>query len=135
LGLLFSLSPSQFAWASIACICQSLSQNESCECAHGCELSGGMHGESNDESEQNHSLINFSATDSQSPGTHGLTCCQPHQQNERPVVTLNQQLHIEAESGAAVVVPVVSATVSAAIRTQDAPRSRPLYIRHSCLLI
>lgn len=135
LGLLFSLSSSQAVWASIACICQSLSQSDVCECAVGCTPSGGIHGEGVDKSEQDYSVTIFSVTDSQFPGTHGLTCCQPHQQTERPIFTLNQQPQVEAESGASVVVPVVSATVSTAIRTHDPPRSRPLYIRHSCLLI
>ena len=136
LGLLFSLSSSQAALASIACICQSLSRSDGCECAHACDPSGEMRGESSDKAEQHHFVnIISDATESQSPGTHGLTCCQPHQQTERPLVTLNQQPQLEAESGAAVVVTVASATVKAAIRTHDPPRTRPLYITHSSLLI
>ncbi|HSE96704.1 MAG TPA: hypothetical protein VLD57_00450, partial [Blastocatellia bacterium] len=73
-----------------------------------------MHRQSIDKSDQDHSVTIFSVTDSQSPGTHDLTCCRPHQQTERPLVTLSHQPQLEAESGAAVVVPVVSATVTAA---------------------
>ena len=134
-GLLFSLSTFQAAWASMVCMCQTPSESEACECAHGCDPSSGMHHEDSDQSEHHHSVTQFSVTGSESPDTHSFACCQPSQQSERPSITLSQQQPIEVESGTAAVVQTMSSTVEAATRIHDPPHSRPLYVTHSCLLI
>jgi hypothetical protein len=131
-GLLFSLSTFQGAW--MGCLCQTPDESEACECAHGCDPSGGMHDETVDKSEHHHSVTQFSVTGSESSGTHSLACCQHSQQSERPIVTFSQQL-IEEESSPVAAVAVMSPTIEAAIRTHDPPRERPLYVTHSCLLI
>lgn len=132
IGLLFSLSPLQTAWASIACLCQSLSQSEACECAHGCDPSNGMHGETSDQSGVSETKVSLNVDEW--PNSHSVSCCKPQQQSERPVVTRTNQLPVDVSSSQAVFVPVVSATVDVT-RTHDPPRSRPLYVIHSCLLI
>jgi hypothetical protein len=94
-----------------------------------------MHHETGDQSEHHHSVTQFSDTGSESPGTNAFACCQPHQQSETPIIILSQQQPVEVGTFAAVVVSVIPPTVEAAIRTHDPPRSRPLYVTHSCLLI
>jgi hypothetical protein len=132
IGLLLSFSTFQAAWASTACRCQTLGQSEACEYAHGCDSSDGMYDETSQRSEWAISETKYPPSGRSDSPT--VTCCQPQQQGERPLVTLANQLPVDVGSSQAVFVPVLSATVDVT-RTHDPPRSRPLYIRHSCLLI
>jgi hypothetical protein len=134
IGLLFSLSTFQAAWASIACMCQIPSQTDVCECAHACDPASGTHGKASHQSGHDEAETGFSVKGIESPYSNSMACCQPRQQSERPLVTFTNQLPADFESSEAVVAVVVPVTVYVT-RTHDPPRSRPLYIRHSCLLI
>ena len=134
IGLLFSLSSLQTVWASAACICQSLSQSEACECMHGCDSASGMHRENMTRPVPDASGTEFAITRSASPSSHSTACCEPQQQSEKLVVTLINPLSIESENYPTIVTSVALAVVHA-INTHDPPHSRPLYVTHSCLLI
>ncbi len=133
-GLLFSLSTSQAAHALTACMCETQSQVEDCECGDGCDPSSGMHGETSTELSPGGSDTESSVKGIEWPYSNSVTCCRPQQHSERPLITLNNQIPVDAVSHQAVVVPVVSGTVDVT-RTHDPPRSRTLYVTHSCLRI
>ena len=131
-GLLLSLSSFQVAWAAIACLCQSASRAESCECAHGCDPT--MHENGTTGATHDYPETKSSIKWDVSPRTHSMSCCERQQQSEKPVMTFTSPSTVEVEDSPAIVLPTAIA-LAYAIRTHDPPRSRPLYVTHSCLLI
>ncbi|HWP43951.1 MAG TPA: hypothetical protein VNO14_11985 [Blastocatellia bacterium] len=63
-----------------------------------------------------------------------MTCCGSQQQGEKPAATFTSPPAAGVEDIPAVALPGRLKTAQA-MRTHDPPRSRPLYVTNSCLLI